>query len=157
MTAIATTAQKLAALNAFRAAAGQKPVAKWKAARHAQQLADYVAESKKTAPKVRAVTMNHAPSAEPKSLRPGSNQAVLATALLHGCTMEEAAKILNKARLERDPASSLVDKSVVSATISYDLCKIKGYGVRAEIVDDEAKYFLVLPKGMTAPVIGAKA
>jgi hypothetical protein len=197
------TIQNLNALNAFRTIDGKSPIAKWKSARHAEQLKVYeeqaaaaqaAAEEQaridaENASKVegdqsggegeggeggegeggdevqdtpapvvtskRVATMNHKPSAEPKPLRANSNQAVLAVALVGGCTMEAATEVLNAARKARDPGSSPIDKSVVSATISYDLVKVKGYGVRSEMKEGTAHYFLVMPEGQTAPVITA--
>ena len=150
MTKKINTSALLAALNTFRVADGKEPIAKWKKDRHEAALAAYKKAAGVTTPRV---TMSHAPSAEPKPLRKGTNQAVLAQAMLTGVTMDEAVRIVNDARRSKDKAASLLDKSVIGATMSYDLTKVKGYGVEARLVDNVPTYFLVLPKGMDAPVI----
>ena len=147
-----TNTQKLAALNAFRVANGQKSIAKYKPARHDAELKAF---QKAAAPKGVRVSMSHAPASEVKPLRKGSNQAILATlmARAEGVTMDVAVAEINKARQAKDSTSSTIDKSVIGATISYDLVKVKGYGARAEVVDGVPTYFLVLPKGVDAPVV----
>jgi hypothetical protein len=139
----------------------------------------------KKAPKERVprVAMDHKAGASTNhTLRPGSNQAILAASMVKGITLRAATELLNKERIARNPASSLLSKAVISGTMSYDLVKLKGYGVRSEnwngeklyeagFKDDaadlgygtteykpeltKAVYFLVLPAGLTAPEIKA--
>lgn len=113
------------------------------------------------------------------TLRAGSNQAILAEAMVNGVTLRTATDLLNDVRASKNPGAAPLSKSVISGTMSYDLVKLKGYGIRSEEWNGEklyengfkadaeelgygtaepkdltkTVYFLVMPKGMKTPDI----
>jgi hypothetical protein len=94
--------------------------------------------------------MNIAPKAEAKPCRENTNQALVVDLLHKGATIAEMTKAVNAQRLAGGKPNA-ISEAVIRGTISYDVCSVKGYGVRGEQQGTEVKYFLVLPTGLTAP------
>lgn len=94
-------------------------------------------EKKAPAPKkARTSTVNREPKAAGDILacRAGSNQAILVDALFGGTTIAAATRQVNN-----QTGKNLKD-SVIYSTILYDVCTVKGYGVRVEPMNGEQLY-----------------
>lgn len=74
------------------------------------------------------------PANEIQACRAGSNQALLIDVLLGGATLNAATRFVNN-----ESGKNLKD-SVIYSTILYDLCTVKGYGVRVEAQNGEQLY-----------------
>lgn len=81
--------------------------------------------------------------------RAGTKQAALIDALSrpNGATLADLRAATDKVKF----GQTWRDASIRSA-LSHDVNTVKGYGVRTEMRDGEPVFFLVYPKGFTAPV-----
>lgn len=91
----------------------------------------------------------HAPKDKAYPARVGTKQAHLIDALARpeGASLDDLRAATSKANGGKD----WQDASIFSA-FGEDICSKKGYGVRTEEVDGAPRYFLVLPKGLDAPL-----
>jgi hypothetical protein len=78
-------------------------------------------------PKAPAI-MNIAPQAEAKACRANTNQSLCVDMLHKGATVAEITSAVNAQRAAGGKAN-MISESVIRGTISYDCCKVKGYGV----------------------------
>jgi hypothetical protein len=89
--------------------------------------------------------MDLKPAAVVKAVRAGTNQHKILELIARkeGANVAEMQKVIGPTR-----ENPIAPEASIKAILSWDLNKQKGYGVRAQTVGDEQRYFLVLPEGI---------